>query len=53
MMDGAIASRASETELNKRDVFLLFDAGKHGRSLCFSGRSTGRESLRTELHEDL
>ena len=52
MIGGAIASRASETELNKRDVFLLFDAGKHGRSLCFTGRSTGRESLRTEIRED-
>ena len=34
MIGGAIASRKSETELNKRDVFMFFDAGKHGRSLC-------------------
>jgi len=34
MIGGAIASRKSETELNKRDVLMFFDAGKHGRSLC-------------------
>jgi hypothetical protein len=34
MIGGAIASRKSETELNKRDVFMFFDAGEHGRSLC-------------------
>jgi hypothetical protein len=50
MIGGAIASRVSEIELNKRDVFMLFDAGKHGGSLCCRrtaawGRSTGRGSL--------